>query len=116
MDGSGDDKEHASNVRRNTCLRVRERDEQVKERERVAQHVTALSALGGVTAPRDNSPGDRPVLTEGGIRHAINEELRLRLGEAEALRLRFNPEGNAMHHGISNMQALHIVRGWNRTQ
>ena len=34
----------------------------------------------------------------------------------DALRLRFNPDVNAMHHGISNMQAIHIVRGWNRTQ
>lgn len=119
MDESRDDEEHNSNVRHNTRLRVREREEQVKERERVTQRVAALSALGGVTAPRDNSPGGRPVLTEGDIRHGIDEERRLRLGEiseAEALRLRFNPDGNAMHHGISNMQAMHIVRGWNRTQ
>ena len=64
MDGSRDDEEHTRNVLYNTRLRVREREEQVEERERVTQRVAALSALGGVTAPSDNSPGGRPLVTK----------------------------------------------------
>ena len=47
MDESRDDEEHTRNVLYNTRLRVREREEQVEERERVTQRVAALSALGG---------------------------------------------------------------------